>query len=334
MATFEFFIIIFFFFLPQIAANKCHESSCTMSYDTPLVRFPFRLRDYQPSRCGYSANFDLSCNEQKQTLLTLPLSSRALTVESIYYNEQILQINDQNKCIPKRFLDNDLSLVGSPFQFEDDLENYTFFQCSPKAPILLDILPITCLSNNKYKVIALVSRFRSQPPSNCTVISTAMVPFQSYDQWQSSYFDVSLTWGVPDCRSCESLGRVCGLKKASTSKLDCSSPKSGSSGLSNRAKFRLIIIMGVPGLVCVTWLGLYIFTLIRDRVRPPQPITEVSLVTNRQPHVAITGLDDSAIESYPKIQLGETWDFPNPGDNTCPICLCEYQAKETLRRVA
>lgn len=227
MATFEFFIIIFFFFLPQIAANKCHESRCTMSYDTPLVRFPFRLRNYQPSRCGYSANFDLSCNEQKQTILTLPSSSGALTVERIYYTEQILQINDQNKCILKRFLDNDLSLVGSPFQFEHDLENYTFFQCSPKAPILLDFLPITCLSNDNYKVIALFSRFAGQPPSNCTVISTAMVPFQSYDQWQSSYFDVSLTWGVPDCRSCESFGRVCGLKKASTSKLDCSSPKSG-----------------------------------------------------------------------------------------------------------
>lgn len=93
--------------------------------------------------------------------------------------------------------------------------------------------------------------------------------------------------------------------------------------------------MGAPGLVCVTGLALYIFTLIRDRVRPPQPqpITELSPVTNRLPHVAITGLDDLAIESYPKIQLGETWDFPNPDDNTCPICLCEYQAKETLRSI-
>lgn len=225
MATLEFFIF-FFFFLPQIAANKCHESRCTKSYGTPLVRFPFRLRNYQPSRCGYSTNFDLSCNEQKQTILTLPSSSGAFTVESIYYTEQILQINDQNKCIPKRFLDNDLSLVGSPFQFEHDLENYTFFQCSPKAQILLAYLPITCLSSDNDLVIALVSSLGSLPPSNCTAISTAMVPSQYYD-WQNSYFGVSLTWGVPDCRSCESRGRVCGLKKASTSQLDCSSPNSG-----------------------------------------------------------------------------------------------------------
>ncbi|KAM5572172.1 putative RING-H2 finger protein ATL69, partial [Rosa sericea] len=105
------------------------------------------------------------------------------------------------------------------------------------------------------------------------------------------------------------------------------------SGLSNAEKFRLLISVGVPGLVCITMFALYIYTLIRDRGRINEPITELSSVTIPQIHVVITGLDDLTIESYPKTQLGEKWEFPSPEDSTCPICLCEYQPEETIRTI-
>ncbi|CAB4280149.1 unnamed protein product [Prunus armeniaca] len=59
-----------------------------------------------------------------------------------------------------------------------------------------------------------------------------------------------------------------------------------------------------------------------------RPITEVSTITNRRPSTHIAGLDGATIESYPKTQLGESWELPVPNDNICPICLCEYQPKE------
>ncbi|XP_062025565.1 putative RING-H2 finger protein ATL69 isoform X1 [Rosa rugosa] len=159
-----------------------------------------------------------------------------------------------------------------------------------------------------------------------------MVPIVNYE-WLDTDFGVRLTWGEPDCRSCESSGRVCGFKNDSSLQLDCSTQTNGFSGLSNAEKFRLLINVGVPGLVCITMFALYIYTLIRDRGRINEPITELSSVTIPQIHVVITGLNDLTIESYPKTQLGEKWEFPSPEDSTCPICLCEYQPEETIRTI-
>ncbi|XWS38234.1 hypothetical protein CRYUN_Cryun19dG0113400 [Craigia yunnanensis] len=44
-------------------------------------------------------------------------------------------------------------------------------------------------------------------------------------------------------------------------------------------------------------------------------------------------LDGPTIEAYPITLLGESRRLPRPNDNTCPICLCDYQAKETLRTI-
>lgn len=50
-----------------------------------------------------------------------------------------------------------------------------------------------------------------------------------------------------------------------------------------------------------------------------------------QPTVVTIGLDESTISSFSKLVLGESRRLPGPNDNTCPICLSEYQPKETLR---
>ncbi|KAK6919988.1 Zinc finger, RING-type, partial [Dillenia turbinata] len=43
------------------------------------------------------------------------------------------------------------------------------------------------------------------------------------------------------------------------------------------------------------------------------------------------GLDELTIQSYKKVVLGESKRVPGNNDSTCPICLTEYTAKETLR---
>lgn len=50
-----------------------------------------------------------------------------------------------------------------------------------------------------------------------------------------------------------------------------------------------------------------------------------------QPTTIIAGLDESTIESYTKVILGESRRLPGPNNDTCPICLSEYHAKEMVR---
>lgn len=50
-----------------------------------------------------------------------------------------------------------------------------------------------------------------------------------------------------------------------------------------------------------------------------------------EPAVVLMGLDETTIESYEKLVLGESRRLPGPNDITCPICLSEYCSKETLR---
>lgn len=47
--------------------------------------------------------------------------------------------------------------------------------------------------------------------------------------------------------------------------------------------------------------------------------------------VVVTGLDESTIESYQKVVLGESRRLPGLNDTTCAICLCDYITKETIR---
>ncbi|RVW87547.1 Rust resistance kinase Lr10 [Vitis vinifera] len=49
-----------------MASNRCGDQG-------PLIQFPFRLKD-QPCHCGYPG-FELSCTENNQTMLELPVSS-------------------------------------------------------------------------------------------------------------------------------------------------------------------------------------------------------------------------------------------------------------------
>lgn len=80
------------------------------------------------------------------------------------------------------------------------------------------------------------------------------------------------------------------------------------------------------GLLC------FISGRIRSCRRRAQPVLEFSSAVTPQP-IVFTGLDGPTIESYPKTILGESRRLPKPDDNICPICLAEYQPKETLRTI-
>lgn len=55
-------------------------------------------------------------------------------------------------------------------------------------------------------------------------------------------------------------------------------------------------------------------------------------VTLQPSDTSISGLDQSSIESYTKVVLGESRRLPmGPNDGTCPICLSDYRAEEVVR---
>lgn len=214
MSTFE--IFIFFFFLPLLVASttNCGGSTCTAG--GPLVRFPFLLRDHQASSCGHRG-FNLSCNNENQTILTLPSSSGDFIVQSIDYKYQTVTINDPDNCLPRRFLHHDLNLKNSPFLFSYAPENYTLVGCSSqKAFWPWNSAPaISCLTEYHYKGILVVQTnlLPKLLPAGCSKISTALIPLN----WEHLNFDVQLNWVRPNCRSCEAIGRVCGLENGTTS---------------------------------------------------------------------------------------------------------------------
>ncbi|KAL9416944.1 hypothetical protein AB3S75_040017 [Citrus x aurantiifolia] len=43
------------------------------------------------------------------------------------------------------------------------------------------------------------------------------------------------------------------------------------------------------------------------------------------------GLDESTIESFQKLVLGESKRLPGPNSSACPICLSKYLSQETIR---
>ncbi|XP_016651066.1 PREDICTED: putative RING-H2 finger protein ATL21B [Prunus mume] len=335
MSTLQFLItfLLLFFFIHHNGASApapiCRESSCS-SDNPPYTRFPFRLQNLQPSICGYSESFDLSCNNQNEAILTLP-SSGHFIVRTIDYTSQNVWITDLNSCFPRLFLDHGLSLKGSPFSYANDLVNFTLLNCSSSAETPYP--PISCLSNNEQYVITAVPSDSTVPPS-CSVFSTASVPLRDPLDWSIiDLYGVELAWDDPDCRFCGRLGKFCGFENAKRSKLICFDIYkyySSDNDTVRTSEIAIITCLGVLGLLLTT---AFFLRLMRTCGRVQQPIVELSTITNQQPPAVMKGLDDATIESYPKIQLGQSWELPEPNDNTCPICLGTYKSKETLRTI-
>ncbi|KAF3448701.1 hypothetical protein FNV43_RR09414 [Rhamnella rubrinervis] len=339
---------IFFFFLlfHGIAANSvitCQERSC--SQDKLPVRFPFRL-EYQSSRCGFPG-FGLSCDKQNQTILTLGDSEQQFAVRMIEYQKQIVWINDPDGCFPRRFLNHDFNVSKSPFSAYDHMENYTFVNCSSSQELTRYVFfRIACLSDYDYTVYAIPtiyappvtpgSDLSSPSPSlssSCSVITTALVPLplplrhQTYPPLLDE--DIRLTWEEPGCGSCESRGGNCGFQRNDFTVVGCS-VSSNSRGLSRAATYGIILVAVIPGLLCTIGLAGFVVGKIKayEQRRRPQPNSD-----GPQPAVVVMGLDGPTIESYPKTLLGESRRLPRPSENTCPICLSEYQPKEELRTI-
>ncbi|XWS38235.1 hypothetical protein CRYUN_Cryun19dG0113500 [Craigia yunnanensis] len=325
MALFETIFLSFLLFSLQPSTSV---EICRVSCGIQLIRFPFRLNN-QPDRCGYP-RFNLSCKNQAQTILSLPFSGD-FTVVNIDYRFQNIWINDPDYCAPKRLLQG-LNLSGTPFDLLYP-QSYTFFNCSSAASTELpEARYISCLSGTNFSIVAIpTGRIHSSTSllTSCLEMATVLVPL-SWTGWSDPGFGIRLTWNEPDCLLCETRG-TCMFK--SDTGLDVGCFGGFSNGLPKSAKYGIMFGVGIPLLFI---LGLVIY--LRGKVdefnhQLPNPEAFSNSVAPRLDSTVAKGLDGQTIEAFPITLLGESRRFPRPDDNTCPICLCEYQAKETLRTI-
>ncbi|XP_019160462.1 PREDICTED: RING-H2 finger protein ATL22-like [Ipomoea nil] len=140
--------------------DYCSPYSCN-HVSGPEIKFPFRVIGRQPERCGYpNPGFNLSCNHQGETILTLPSTPGSFVVNDIDYASQIIRISDPHKCLSQRILN--LSLAGSPFRAPNGTR-YT-------------ILSRPFASMPKLMVFAVPSSFWLKAPAELIVAENVSIP--------------------------------------------------------------------------------------------------------------------------------------------------------------
>lgn len=212
----------------------CKTTSCESSVS---IQFPFRLKEANQSyMCGYPG-FELTCSKKKlsEPLLTLP-ESGDFVVKRISLEDQMVWVNDPDKCLPQRFMDNHgLNLRGSPFRLSDyyTLVDFSFLKCPSNSTLSSIVRPISCLklnngddNNVNYSVVAMMSNppFATPWSSSCEFISTASIPVEedtTWLFWADYHSDIPLRWENPDCGTCEERGGRCGFLADSLFQVSC-----------------------------------------------------------------------------------------------------------------
>ncbi|XP_056864295.1 putative RING-H2 finger protein ATL21B isoform X2 [Raphanus sativus] len=250
--------------------------------------------------------------------------SGTFLVRDIDYYKQQIYISDPENCLAKRLLTFNMS--GSPFSPSFSIL-YTFFSCPNDVVLPSSYRSIRCLNNSTasfYATSSYVSVELMFP--SCQIVKRLHVPYSFGDMEFSS---IMLEWLSPNCRSCEMEYLRCGFKKKSSLEVKClgaKKPGQLSSGvLAVTISFSIIGAVSLFG-TCIA---------IRVYNSPRQRHSAIAAATVRQQPIelvaAARGLDQSTIETYKKVELGESRRLPGTNGIICPICLSEYASKETIR---
>ncbi|PHU09732.1 hypothetical protein BC332_21592 [Capsicum chinense] len=361
------FFVSFLLFSSVYANYDCPlYSVCGNNYFD--IRFPFGLEDPQnPQHCTYNPRFSLKCNNQGRTILNLP-GAGDFYVRDINYRRQEIQLYDRSNCLPKHLTDYQIpsSSIFKPVFYQ----NYTFLACSTDL-VRSQFSVIDCMSNSTISTLATSSSSHASAMVslyNCNVTHTLPFPLSRTPEYEVAFSsdlnnDLLLTWDEPNCQNCEAKRCVCGFKNSTTGEIQCfdaSSPGTdceaqrdlcgfknattgeiqcydvpGTGSTKGLQIFRIVALaLVVPAITGSMLITCYIcYEQNRDSRRAAaalQNTTAGGAAVAPQPETNI-GLDDSTIESYTKVVLGDSRRVPGPNHGTCPICLGEYHAKETVR---
>ncbi|XP_051121615.1 rust resistance kinase Lr10-like [Andrographis paniculata] len=226
---------------PKFASGRCEPARCKPS--GPEVRFPFRLKNRQPPETcsAYSSDFELTCNEKNDTVLhfqlsvwasagnyLIPLSANATVAGTIDYDRQVIGVNVwESSCLPAKA--PKVNSSDSPFESDPGNQyggSYTLFNCSGPIGTRFSRGPIECLNRGDFEVYTVSSSDSLSdvtPLSNCVkMYNVSSVPPALVRVPDSLSFDqtAQLRWRNPDCRKCESRGKICGFNSTDNS-IDC-----------------------------------------------------------------------------------------------------------------
>ena len=213
---FFFFFLLFMRLFPEIDGgiqyDECKASRC--SHHGPVIRFPFWLKDQPvPDYCGYPG-FELTCSEEKRTILELPNSAK-LWVKKINYTSQEMFVRYADEyCLQSRIVN--LILSALPFQFTEST-SFSFFNCSENKSESYGFwgsIPSTCSSSDPVYFTSSLHSLSEVDLTSCRKIFNATIPdFILFGDYESS-----MNWSKPMCGNCEAQGEKCQLKKKSNSR--------------------------------------------------------------------------------------------------------------------
>ncbi|XP_042064311.1 putative RING-H2 finger protein ATL21A [Salvia splendens] len=305
--------------LSHAAKNPCPPQYCGTN---PLpIRFPFTLHQHPGNCTGYPGlTFTCSVDEGRDVpLLQLPHSG-SFSVRHINYLMQEIHLYDPAGCLPRRLIS--LNLTSSPFAAALT-EELTFLSC----PRRVGLAEVECLGNATSAVLAGPAGRLSGAMAVCGTMFTVpiAVPWDGGD-WVAE--DLRLTWSLPECQGCEVGGGVCGLGRSRSGvvgEITCFSNHGTGRGLEVFKTIALSIV--IPAIICSICISCFVCIVEWKAVR--SRAAAVAAPSLQPP--AMVGLDDSTIESYEKVVLGESKRLPGPNGVTCPICLVDYCPKDILR---
>ncbi|CAF1873905.1 BnaC04g50840D [Brassica napus] len=325
---------VLFLLLPLLRASHpkdCSSSSCGLK--DVHARFPFWLDPNQPDFCGHPG-FDLHCTISQNTALNLPKSGTFL-VREIDYRSQHIRLYDPEACLARKLLTFDVS--GSPFSALY-LAKYTFLTCPNEVVKSSGFDSIPCLGNSTSSFLATTSLdiAKSMLPS-CQIVKTLDVPVSRPVVTEKSRFstyvnnqDLWLKWDSPSCSNCERNHLRCGFISNASLQVKCFPfEKSGHNHTGVQVLKIISLAIFGPVIIFATCIAIGVCTSDRFTSRRRRNVAIAAAQPNEV--IVTAGLDESTIESYKKVELGESRRLPGVNDIVCPICLSEYASKETVR---
>ncbi|XP_058778177.1 RING-H2 finger protein ATL20-like [Vicia villosa] len=131
--------------------------------------------------------FDLS---HKDNITTIHFPSYGdLTVKSISYDSRKIDLLDPKNCVPRVFLN--LNLTLTPFQYYYVLQNYTYLNCSTKL-LHTNFIEVPCLSDSNSHVYTVDPEVSL--PSSCRIVKTVAIPFKYSPYISDNSLGLRLTW--------------------------------------------------------------------------------------------------------------------------------------------
>ncbi|CAI8589121.1 unnamed protein product [Vicia faba] len=133
------------------------------------------------------SGFDLF---HKDNITTIHFPSYGdLTVKSISYDRRKIDLLDPKNCVPRVFLN--LNLTLTPFQYYYVLQNYTYLNCSTTLPHT-NFMEVPCLSDSNSHVYTVDPQVSI--PSSCKRVKTVAIPFKYSPYISDNSLGLRLTW--------------------------------------------------------------------------------------------------------------------------------------------